>query len=329
MSAILRKRSAHILMGMIAHLAFLAACVLAADKTHGFFPVSVWYAGGKARAPMLESVTPESPAVWKKDLEQIKGLGFNTVRSWVEWTACEKEEGKYDFRALQTICDLAEKVGLKVIVQVYVDSAPDWVGKRFPDSKFVCSNSLKVESQAAPGFCFDHPGVRERVLRFFAEAAKAVKTKPAFYGWDLWSEPHIINWAEIYYLGNPEYIQFCYCPTSMARFRDWLRQKYQTLENLNKAWYRTFAAWDEVEPPRYGTILTYTDYIDWEEYISDKLAQDLKMKADAGSSVKTKTFSSGASRPRQRLPSSMIHLATWSEVSRPLPERGRRSVSTT
>jgi beta-galactosidase len=281
MSAALRKRIAHILLGMIAHLALLAACALAADKTHGFFPISVWYAGGRARAPMLESVTPQSSAVWQKDLEQIKSLGFNTVRSWVEWTACEREEGNYDFRALQTICDLAQKVGLKVIVQVYVDSAPDWVGKRFPDSKFVCSNGLRVESQAAPGFCFDHPGVQERVLRFFAEAAKVVKTKPAFYGWDLWSEPHIINWAEIYYLGNAEYIQFCYCPSSMARFRDWLRQKYQTLENLNKAWYRTFAAWEEVEPPRYGTILTYTDYIDWKEYISDKLAQDLKMKADA------------------------------------------------
>ncbi|TFG52530.1 MAG: hypothetical protein E4H35_09335, partial [Candidatus Aminicenantes bacterium] len=40
--------------------------VVPADKTKGFFPVSVWYPGGKARAPMLETVTPESRAVWKK-----------------------------------------------------------------------------------------------------------------------------------------------------------------------------------------------------------------------------------------------------------------------
>ncbi len=31
-----------------------------ADKTKGHFPVSVWYAGGKARAPMLETVTTGS-----------------------------------------------------------------------------------------------------------------------------------------------------------------------------------------------------------------------------------------------------------------------------
>src|SRR5689334_20620163 len=50
-----------------------------------FFPVSVWYGGGKARAPMLETITPDSPRLWNDDLNKIKSLGFNTVRTWVEW----------------------------------------------------------------------------------------------------------------------------------------------------------------------------------------------------------------------------------------------------
>jgi beta-galactosidase len=254
-------------------------------KGKNFFPVSVWYAGGKARAPMLEKVTADSARLWKKDLDEIKALGFNTVRTWIEWTKCEPEEGKYDFSALKTIVDLAEQVGLRVLVQVYIDSAPDWVGRKYPDSKFVASNGLAVESQAAPGFCFDHPGVQKKILMFFAEAAKVVKDKPAFLGWDLWSEPHIINWAEIYHLGNPEYLQFCYCHSSTARFREWLKTKYGTLEKLNAAWYRTFETWDEVDPPRFGTILTYTDYIDWKNYISDKLAEDLAMKSAAVKAV--------------------------------------------
>ncbi|MGB7296013.1 MAG: beta-galactosidase, partial [Candidatus Aminicenantales bacterium] len=159
---------------------------LALEKKKDFYPVSVWYAGGKARAPMLEKVTADSPRLWKKDLEQIKSLGFNTVRCWVEWTNCEPVEGRYDFSALRTLVDLAEQVGLKVIVQVYIDSAPDWVGKKYPDSKFVASNGLAVESQAAPGFCFDHSQVRAKILQFFSEAAKVVKGRPAFLGWDLW-----------------------------------------------------------------------------------------------------------------------------------------------
>jgi beta-galactosidase len=269
----------------VVFLVALAGLLLPAQEKTDFFPVSVWYAGGKARAPMLEKVTSESPRVWKKDLVQIKSLGFNTVRTWIEWTNCEPEEGRYDFSALRTLVDLAGEAGLRVIVQVYIDSAPDWVGRKYPDSEFVASNGLAVESQAAPGFCFDHLQVREKILRFFAAAARVVKDKPAFLGWDLWSEPHIINWAEVTHLGDLEYVQFCYCHSTKARFRDWLKLKYRNLENLNQAWYRTFASWDEVDPPRFGTILTYTDYIDWKSFISDKLAEDLQMKAEAVESV--------------------------------------------
>jgi beta-galactosidase len=230
---------------------------------------------------MLEKVTPEKIPLWKKDLQQIKDLGFNTVRCWIEWTTNEPVEGAYDFSTLETLVDLAEEVGLRVLVQVYIDSAPDWVGQKYPDAKFVASNGLPVESQASPGFCFDHIDVREKILKFFSEAARAVKDKPAFYGWDLWSEPHIINWAEVYHLGNAQYMQFCYCHSTMARFRDWLKKKYKSLDELNRSWYRTFQKWEEVEPPRFGTILTYTDYIDWKNFISDKLAEDLAMKAEA------------------------------------------------
>jgi beta-galactosidase GanA len=255
------------------------------DRTRGFFPVSVWYAGGKARAPMLETVTPESRETWKKDIEQIKRLGFNTVRTWIEWTACEKTEGNYDFSALELLTDLAGEAGLRVIVQVYIDSAPDWVGARHPDGKFVSSNGVAIESQASPGFCFDHAGVREKVLDFFKAAARSLEGKPAFYGWDLWSEPHIINWAEVYYVGDLSSVQFCYCHSTQARFREWLEKKYGSIEALNKAWYRTLRAFDEVQPPRFGTILTFTDFIDWKEFISDKLAEDLALKAAAVKSV--------------------------------------------
>ncbi len=281
-----KKRKSYLFLGAwLCNFVFWPSLSIGCPVEQDFFPVSVWYGGGKARAPMLEAVTPQSPQAWKKDLEQIKNLGFNTVRCWVEWTKCEPVEGKYDFSGLELLADLADKAGLRLIVQVYIDSAPDWVGKKYPDSKFVASNGLVVESQAAPGFCFDHPAVRDKILRFFAEAARVVRDKPAFLGWDLWSEPHIINWAEIYHLGNMEYLQFCYCPSSIARFREWLKAKYGTLAELNRAWYRTFESWEQVEPPRFGTILTYTDFVDWKTYISDKLAEDLAMKAKAVKAV--------------------------------------------
>jgi beta-galactosidase len=243
-----------------------------------FFPVAVWYSGGKARAPMLEPVSPDSEQRWRADLKQIKKLGFNSVRTWVEWSSGEPREGEYHLENLELLLRVAQEEGLRVLVQYYIDSAPDWVGKKFPDGRYRAQNGEPIQSQAAPGFCFDHAGVRAAALKFVTEVANRAKRSPAFYAYDMWSEPAVINWAEISYLNKPT---FCYCPSSQARFRAWLQRKYGTLERLNAAWYRNFANWDDVEPPRFGTILTYTDFMDWRVYIGDKLAEDLRSRADA------------------------------------------------
>lgn len=258
---------------------FSAGIVLAAEKPNAdFLPVSVWYSGGKARAPMLSPITPDSRAEWEADLKQIKALGFNTVRTWVEWAHCEPRPGEFHFENLKLLCELAEKTGLKVIIQLYADSAPDWVGKEHPDGQFVAQNGAVVKSQAAPGYCTDHAGVRAAVLNFYAKTAEIATQYLNFWGYDLWSEPHIVNWAYINYVPN---VQFCFCSHTMERFREWLQAKYDTLDRLNEAWYRNFENWSEVEPPRFGTILSYSDFIDWKNFIYAKLAGDLRLRYDA------------------------------------------------
>jgi len=243
-----------------------------------FFPMSVWYSGGKARAPMLEQINEDSSRAWKEDLLKIKSLGFNTVRTWVEWNMGEPRAGEYHLENLDLLLRLADEVGLKVIVQVYVDSAPEWVGMKFPEGRYAAQDGQPIASQAAPGFCFDNENVRKAVLDFFQEVAKHAGKSKAFYGWDLWSEPAALNWARVGYKSEP---MFCYCASSMQRFRDWLQKKYGSLDHLNVAWHRTFTDWKQVEPPRFGTILTYTDFMDWRVYYGYKLAEDLKMRNDA------------------------------------------------
>jgi beta-galactosidase len=221
----------------------------AGGREPAFFPVAVWYAGGKARAPMLEAVNADSARAWKEDLVEIKTLGFNTVRTWVEWSVGEPEEGEYHLQNLDLLLRLADEVGLRVMVQVYVDSAPEWVGQKYPDGHYAAQDGRAIPSQAAPGYCFDHRGVRKAVLDFFQEVARHAARSPAFYGWDLWSEPAALNLARVGFKSEP---MFCYCPSSIERFRQWLKSKYQTLDQLKEAWHRTFTDWKQVEPPRFG-----------------------------------------------------------------------------
>ena len=243
-----------------------------------FYPFSVWYSGGKERATMLSEITSDSGEEWKKDIMQIKALGFNSIKTWIEWSHCEPAKSRYNFENLKMILELAEKAGLKVIIQVYGESAPEWVGNEYPDGLFEAHNGDRIRPQVAPGYCIDHPGVKEAFTRFFQEAARIVVQYSSFYGWDLWSEPHIVQW------GYPGWIpdaQYCFCPNTQERFRQWLKTKYSSLGDLNKAWYRNFEKWEDVEAPRYGTILTYSDFMDWKNFMYQKMAEDLKLRYDA------------------------------------------------
>lgn len=252
---------------------FVALLLATSVRADDFVPVAVWYGGGKARAPMLERDPRSKKEVWRADLKQIKSLGFNTIRTWIDWASAEPEEGRYNFDTLDVLADLAKEEGLRMMVQVYSETAPDWVGEKYPDSHFVSISGDVMPNEASPGYCIDHSGVRKGILGFYNALAEKMKTKPAFYGWDLWSEPLIISWGYAYYLPSPE---FCFCPYSQARFRDWLKTKYEgNLDALNVAWYRRFQSWDQVRPNRLSTILSYTDFIDWRMFILDKLQEDL------------------------------------------------------
>ncbi|MBN1475953.1 beta-galactosidase [Candidatus Sumerlaeota bacterium] len=243
-----------------------------------FFPVSVWCSGGRARAPMLSPITPTSREEWRADLVQIRDLGFNCVRTWIAWAQCEPRKGEFRFDNLRLLCELAEEVGLRVFLQVYAESTPMWLEERFPEAAFMTQSGEVLRSQSVPGLCTDHPGVQGAMLAFYRAAAEVVLTFPSFHAWDLWSEPHIVNWTILSHVPN---VQFCHCESTQRRFRNWLRARYETLGRLGEAWGRIYPSWDHVRAPQFGTILTYTDFLDWKAFIFEKMAEDLHARAEA------------------------------------------------
>lgn len=246
-------------------------------KMADFFPVSVWYGEGKARAPMLTQPTKESYKIAQRDIKNIKKLGFNTVRYWVDWATVEPGHGVWNLGFMDCLMDLAEENGLKVIVQLYMDSAPNWPASLYPDSRFQAQSGDVIDSQASPGFCCDHPDVRKEVELFMQKVAERVKVRSAFYGWDVWSEPHIVSWTWLDWLSRGVG-WFCYCSHSQERFRRWLEKCYSDISSLNRAWYRTYRDWSEIIPPKYVTLSTWRDLVDWQLFNIEKLAEDLKWR---------------------------------------------------
>ncbi len=147
--------------------------------------MAVWYGGGKARAPMLEPDPRSKKELWRRDLRQIRELGFNAIRCWVDWASGEPAERQYRFDTLEVLLELAEQEKLKVLLQVYMDAAPEWIGRKYPDAHFVAINGQALRPEAPPGYCMDHPGVRQAALAFYAALAARARSSPAFLGWDL------------------------------------------------------------------------------------------------------------------------------------------------
>jgi beta-galactosidase len=282
-------------LAAVAGLAFawIASASFAVQRSaEPFVPVGVWYGGGTSRAPMVSLNPAGERDAWRRDLQAIRSLGFNSVKTWVDWASSESVRGQYRFDALEQLLSLADETGLRVIVQIYTDAAPEWLGKRYPDSSFVTDQGTRIGSQASPGYCLDHAGVRADMTAFIGAVSTAAARHPSFYAVDVWSEPHIVNWV---WFNTP--VEFCYCPNTQKRFRNWLKARYRTLDALNAAWYRTFASWDDVEAPRFGTILSYTDFIDWKTFVAAKLQEDLKLKADASAPRGLRPVSSHSDAP--------------------------------
>ena len=61
---------------------------------------------------------------------------------------------------------------------------------------------------------------------------------------------------------------YCYCDASKRKLREWLRNRYGTLEKATKSWYRySYETWDDVEPPR--SFSGYADSLDWLQFRID------------------------------------------------------------
>jgi len=206
-------------------------------------------------------------------------LGFNTVKLWVMWNACHPFPETFNFEELEEIVEICKELGLNVLLQTVLENAPYWMEREFPDARYVnargqaqeLSGNGNTPTGGHPGLCFDHPSVREHGTAFLRSCGEFGRRHPCVIGYDCWNEPHIEPvWNDNFWANLGDKL-FCYCPFSTEKFRDWVRNKYGTLENVNQSWARYFTEWEDVRTPfRCGT---YSDWLDWYRFWFDNLKE--------------------------------------------------------
>jgi beta-galactosidase len=177
---------------------------------------------------------------WETDLKLMKEAGFNVVRlAEFAWVLMEPSEGQFDFGWLDEFLTLANQYGIKAILGTPTAVMPAWVARKYPETLATMDNGQQIVWGARKNNCFSDGTYRllsERITRAMAEHFK--------------NTPNVIGWQTDNEFADP----ICYCDRCRNTFQDWLREKYGSIDVLNKSWGNHFwgqivQTWGEIQIP--------------------------------------------------------------------------------
>lgn len=178
-------------------------------------------------------------ATWAEDMRLFKLAHIDTVTLNVfSWAALQPVEDTYDFTKLDKIMEMVRDNRLKVVLATSTGAHPAWMAKKYPEILRVEANGMKRKFGSRHNSCPNSPVYRRFSVKLAEKLAERYQDYDNIIAW------HISN----------EYGGECYCENCENAFREWLRERYQTLENLNRAWNtafwsHTFYDWDEIVVP--------------------------------------------------------------------------------
>ena len=178
-----------------------------------------------------------------EDMRLMKDAGMNVIRiAESTWSTWEPREGEFDFTSLHRMLRGAKKYGIDVIVGTPTYAIPPWLARKYPD--------ILAETHSGPSryghrqnMDITHPGYRfhcERIIRRLMEEVQQYD--------------HVIGFQ----LDN-ETKPYDTCGSRAQQlFRQWLMDKFGTVENLNRAfglayWSNSLGSWEDLPDVR-GTI---------------------------------------------------------------------------
>lgn len=167
--------------------------------------------------------------IWQDDARRMAQAGLSWVRiGEFAWSRLEPVPGQYDFDWLDDAIAILGDAGLKVVLGTPTATPPRWMLDRHPDMLAVDVEGRPRKFGSRRHYCFSHEGYRVECAAIVARLAER-------YG----RNPHIAAWQTDNEYGCHDTV-LSYSAAARDAFRDWLRQRYGTIEALNTAWGNVF-----------------------------------------------------------------------------------------
>ena len=175
----------------------------------------------------------------KEDMRMFKLAGINLVTFPVfSWAKIQPSEDVYDFVWLDKLMDIMAENDIYVNLATSTAAQPAWMSRKYTDIMPVDQEGRKRVHGKRVNFCYNSPSYRKFAKKIAIKMAQRYKDHPALLLW------HIAN----------EYGTYCYCENCQKAFRQWAKDRYKTIEEVNKRWNLSFWGhtiydWEDITVP--------------------------------------------------------------------------------
>ena len=191
--------------------------------------------------------------------------GFKVVRmGHLAWDSYEPADGQFKLKWFDTVMDMMDKAGIKVILDIAIRPAPLWLHHKYPNINITDANENVQYPNTRYMVDIGDPDYQRYVLQYADTLTKHFGHHPALLAFGIDNES-----------GDG---QNSYSETAKQRFILWLKKKYTSTDALNKAWAgqrwsRRIGDFDEIGFPVSGSIVGSPErMLDLKRFQSDEIS---------------------------------------------------------
>ena len=213
--------------------------------------------------------------LWADDLDRMLDTGITVIRiAEFAWNLIEPEEEVFTYGFFDGFLDLCSLKGMKVIFGTPTAAPPAWLTLKYPEVLNMSKEGVTYRHGGRRHYNYNSPVYQKLCARVVEREAEHYAAHPAIIGWQIDNEL------------NCETCEF-YSEADSLAFRKYLKEKYGTLEVLNKAWgtmfwNQTYTDWGQIYVPRpiLNQGINPHFHLDYIRFISDSTLRFCEMQAE-------------------------------------------------
>ncbi len=159
--------------------------------------------------------------LWHRDAEIMAKSGVQLVRiGGLGWSGLEPRMGQFNTNWLDEIIKIFNSFSMELVLCVPTNCPPLWMYDEHPEIMRTNSEGTKPEKGYISKYCVNSPIYRAYAKRLTEMLAKRYSRVPCISAWQI---DHDIEAYQ------------CCCPSCVDKFRKWLLDRYENMQNINIA----------------------------------------------------------------------------------------------